>query len=117
MTTPPNPAQKLAVLLAFVAAALSFSVLAYSFMRTGAIQATPLFGGVLMLAARLERLRQDFGSRPAEPAYAAFLIRGYASAATAAMSALMYPKAKANPCRLPVSPSIDGTWSGIIMPS
>jgi hypothetical protein len=53
-----------AVLLAFVAAALSFSVLAYSFMRTGAIQATPLFGGLLMLALGLSgysRLRQLSG--------------------------------------------------------
>jgi hypothetical protein len=53
VTTPPYPAQKLAVLLAFVAAAMSYAVLAYSFMRTGAIQATPLFGGVLMLVLGL----------------------------------------------------------------
>lgn len=64
VTTPPTQTQKLAVLLAFVAAALSFSVLAYSFMRTGAIQATPLFGGVLMLVLALSgyaRLRQPPG--------------------------------------------------------
>ena len=61
MTTPPTPTQKLAVLLAFVAAALSFSVLVFSFVRTGAIQATPLFGGLLMLALGLSgysRIRQ-----------------------------------------------------------
>ena len=64
MTTPPTQTQKLAVLLAFLAAALSFSVLAYSFMRTGAIQATPLFGGVLMLVLAVSgyaRLRQPPG--------------------------------------------------------
>ena len=64
MTTPPTSAQKLAVMLAFVAAALSFSVLVYSFVRTGAIQATPLFGGLLMLALGLggySRLRQPPG--------------------------------------------------------
>ena len=53
MTTPPTQVQKLAVLLAFAAAAMSFSVLAYSFLLTGAIQATPLFGGLLMLALGL----------------------------------------------------------------
>ena len=60
MATPP----KLAVLLAFVAAALSFSVLVFSFVRTGAIQATPLFGGLLMLALGLggySRIRQPPG--------------------------------------------------------
>jgi len=41
------------VLLAFVAAALSFSALAISFSRTGAIEATPLFGGLFMLALGL----------------------------------------------------------------
>jgi sulfite exporter TauE/SafE len=51
-------------MLAFVAAGLSFSVLVYSFVRTGAIQATPLFGGLLMLALGLggySRLRQPPG--------------------------------------------------------
>jgi len=53
VATPPTHVQKLAVLLAFVAAGLSFSVLVYSFLRTGAIQAPPLFGGLLMLALGL----------------------------------------------------------------
>ena len=64
VATPPTPAQKLAVLLAFVAAALSFAVLIVSAVRTGAIQATPLFGGVLMLALGLagySRIRQRSG--------------------------------------------------------
>jgi hypothetical protein len=64
VTTPPTPAQKLAVLLAFAASALSFSVLVFSFVRTGAIQATPLFGGLLMLALGLggySRLREPPG--------------------------------------------------------
>jgi hypothetical protein len=61
VASPPTQAQKLAVLLAFAAAALSFSILVYSFLRTGAIQATPLFGGLLMLALGLSgysRIRQ-----------------------------------------------------------
>ena len=61
MTTPPTPAQKLAVQLAFVAAALSFSAVIIGAVRTGAIQATPLFGGLLMLALGLagySRMRQ-----------------------------------------------------------
>ena len=52
------------MLLAFAAAALSFSVLVFSFVRTGAIQATPLFGGLLMLALGLggySRIRQPPG--------------------------------------------------------
>ena len=64
VATPPTPAQKLAVLLAFVAAGLSFAVLIVSVVRTGAIQATPLFGGGLMLALGLadySRLRQRSG--------------------------------------------------------
>jgi hypothetical protein len=64
VATPPTSAQKLAVLLAFAAAALSFSVLVFSFVRTGAIQATPLFGGLLMLALGLggySRIRQPPG--------------------------------------------------------
>jgi hypothetical protein len=44
----PSAAQKLTVLLAFTAAALSFSALTVIFLRTGTIQATPLIGGVLM---------------------------------------------------------------------
>ena len=46
-------AQKLTVLLAFTAAALSFSALTIVFLRTGTIQATPLLGGLLMLALGL----------------------------------------------------------------
>jgi drug/metabolite transporter (DMT)-like permease len=45
--------QKLAVLLAFVAAALSFTALALGYSRTGAIDSTPLFGGLFMLALGL----------------------------------------------------------------
>jgi hypothetical protein len=64
VTTPPTSTQKLAVLLAFVAAALSFSALVISFVRTGTIQATPLFGGLFMLALGLSgyfRIRQRPG--------------------------------------------------------
>jgi hypothetical protein len=49
----PTPQQKFAVVLAFVAAALSFSALAFGIVRTGTIQATPLFGGLIMLALGL----------------------------------------------------------------
>jgi hypothetical protein len=53
--------QRLAVWLAFVAAALSFAAVALAAMRTGRIEATPLFGGIVMLvlgAAGVARLRQ-----------------------------------------------------------
>ena len=62
MTRPPTSTQKLAVLLAFVAAALSFSAVAVTFVRTGTIQATPLLGGLLMVALGLAgyiRIRQS----------------------------------------------------------
>jgi FtsH-binding integral membrane protein len=42
--------QKLAVWLAFIAAALSFTAVALTASRTGRIEATPLGGGLLMLA-------------------------------------------------------------------
>ena len=53
VATPPTPAQKLAVLLAFVAAGLSFVALAIGSSRSGRIDAAPLFGGLLMLALGL----------------------------------------------------------------
>ena len=53
MATPPTPAQKLTVLLAFVAAGLSFVALAIGISRSGRIDAAPLFGGLLMLALGL----------------------------------------------------------------
>ena len=42
--------QKLAVVLAFIAAALSFAAVAVGYVQTGTIRITPLGGGVLMLA-------------------------------------------------------------------
>jgi hypothetical protein len=42
--------QKLAVLLAFVAAVLSFAAVAMAYARTGEIPVTPLGGGAVMLA-------------------------------------------------------------------
>ena len=59
--TPPTSTQKLAVQLAFVAAALSFSAVVIGVVRTGTIQATPLLGGLLMLALGVSgyyRMRQ-----------------------------------------------------------
>ena len=41
--------QKLAVFLAFVAAALSFAAVAVGYSRTGDIAVTPLGGGAVML--------------------------------------------------------------------
>jgi hypothetical protein len=42
--------QKLAVSLAFVAAALSFTAVAIKYSATGTIETMPLFGGLFMLA-------------------------------------------------------------------
>lgn len=42
--------QKLAVVLAFVAAALSFAAVVVGYTQTGTIRVTPLGGGALMLA-------------------------------------------------------------------
>jgi hypothetical protein len=40
----------MAVWLAFLAAALSFLAVALAYIRSGRIEATPLFGGLFMLA-------------------------------------------------------------------
>ena len=45
-----TPTQKLAVFLAFLAAALSFASVAVTYSRTGSIHVTPLGGGAVMLA-------------------------------------------------------------------
>ena len=42
--------QKLTVVLAFVAAALSFVAVVVGYVQTGTIRITPLGGGVVMLA-------------------------------------------------------------------
>jgi hypothetical protein len=42
--------QKLAVVLAFIAAALSFAAVVVGYVQTGTIRITPLGGGALMLA-------------------------------------------------------------------
>jgi hypothetical protein len=42
--------QKLTVVLAFVAAALSFAAVVVGYVQTGTIRVTPLGGGLLMLA-------------------------------------------------------------------
>jgi hypothetical protein len=64
VTTPPTSTQKTAVLLAFVAAGLSLSAVVISVVRTGMIPATPLLGGLFMLALGLTgyfRIRQRPG--------------------------------------------------------
>jgi hypothetical protein len=50
VTPPRGTAQALAIGLAFIAAALSFTAVAITVSRTGRIEATPLFGGLLLLA-------------------------------------------------------------------
>jgi hypothetical protein len=42
--------QKLTVVLAFIAAALSFAAVVVGYVQTGTIRITPLGGGALMLA-------------------------------------------------------------------
>ena len=57
----PTSTQKLAVWLAFAAAAMSLLAVVLTYSRTGRIEATPLFGGLFMLAlglAGLARLRK-----------------------------------------------------------
>lgn len=46
----PTRSQKLAVVLAFVAAALSLTAAGIRFFRHGSVDVTPLFGGLFMLA-------------------------------------------------------------------
>jgi hypothetical protein len=47
---PPTTSQKLAVMLAFFAAALSLSAAASSYFKEGQIDALPIFGGLFMLS-------------------------------------------------------------------
>ncbi len=49
MTPPPTATQKLAVWLAFIAAALSLGAVVLAYSRTGDVRMTPLFGGLFML--------------------------------------------------------------------
>jgi hypothetical protein len=53
-----TPTQKLAVFLAFVAAALSFAAVAVTYSRTGSILVTPLGGGAVMLALGVSGYRR-----------------------------------------------------------
>jgi hypothetical protein len=45
----PSSTQKLAVILAFVAAALSLAAVVVGYLQTGTMRLTPLGGGLLML--------------------------------------------------------------------
>jgi len=56
--------QKLAVVLAFVAAALSFAAVAVGYSRTGKIRVTPLGGGAVMLALGVSGYKRIMESRP-----------------------------------------------------
>jgi hypothetical protein len=46
----PTPTQKLAVFMAFLAAALSLAAVLTAYIRTGQVRVTPLAGAVVMLA-------------------------------------------------------------------
>jgi len=59
-----TPTQKLAVVLAFVAAALSFAAVAVGYARTGEIRVTPLGGGVVMLVLALSGYKRITTPRP-----------------------------------------------------
>ena len=60
----PTSTQRLAVVLAFVAAALSFAAVAVGYARTGEIRVTPLGGGAVMLALGVSGYKRIMGSRP-----------------------------------------------------
>jgi hypothetical protein len=60
----PTKSQKLTMVLAFVAAALSLAAVAVRLVRDGTIDATPLFGGLLMLALGISAYRRLKGLRP-----------------------------------------------------
>ena len=55
--------QRLAVVLAFIAAALSFLAVVASYAQTGTIRLTPLGGGVLMLALGISGYKRMTASR------------------------------------------------------
>jgi hypothetical protein len=57
-------AQKTAVVLAFVAAGLSFLSVAAGFLQNGRIQVTPLLGGLFMLALGIGGLNKLRSSKP-----------------------------------------------------
>jgi hypothetical protein len=48
--------QRLAVVLAFIAAAISFAAVVITYVDKGQIRATPLFGGIVMLVLALSGL-------------------------------------------------------------
>ena len=60
----PTPSQKVAILLAFMAAALSLTAVAVRLVRDGAIDATPLLGGLFMLALAIGGYERLKASRP-----------------------------------------------------
>ena len=59
---PSKKTQRLAVVLAFFAAALSFGAVVITYLDRGQIRITPLFGGIVMLVlglSGLSRLKQQ----------------------------------------------------------
>jgi hypothetical protein len=60
----PTPAQKVAVFMALMAAVLSFAAVAIRVVRDGIIDATPLVGGLVMLALGIGGYRRLRAPRP-----------------------------------------------------
>jgi hypothetical protein len=56
--------QKLAIFLAFFAAALSFAAVGLRYASDGRIDMTPLFGGILMLVLGISGYRRFKASHP-----------------------------------------------------
>jgi lipopolysaccharide export LptBFGC system permease protein LptF len=56
--------QRLAVVLAFIAAALSFTAVAVGYARNGEIRVTPLGGGAVMLALAFSGYKRITTPRP-----------------------------------------------------
>jgi hypothetical protein len=60
----PTRSQKVAVALAFLAAVLSFGAVGFRLFRDGAMDATPLFGGLFMLALGIGGYSRLRNSKP-----------------------------------------------------
>jgi hypothetical protein len=63
MSASPTGKQRLAIWLAFIAAALSFTAVGIGYSRDGNVDMTPLFGGILMLVLGITGYRRLNASR------------------------------------------------------
>jgi hypothetical protein len=66
MTAGSTSKQKLAIWLAFLAAALSFVAVGMRYSSEGHIDTTPLFGGILMLVLGITGIRRLRSTPPAK---------------------------------------------------